>query len=188
MTSKSECSIFRIGMNYAIILRNMHAEFNPSDIKLIIALGNPGKEYEHAYHNAGFLFIDHLTKEARPFFPALAAPPQKSDVFMNDSGRYVGALMKRHGVVPEELLLAHDDTDLPLGTYKLLFARGSAGHKGVASVIGALGTNAFWRLRIGTRSPREKREAEAFVLKRMPLRARRTLESAFKSFTEQFEG
>ncbi len=174
-------------MNYAIILRNMHAPFNPQGIRLIVGLGNPGNEYEHAYHNAGFLFIDHLAKEGCLSFPALAAPPQKSDVFMNDSGRYVGALVKRHGVTPEELLLAHDDTDLPLGTHKLSFARGSAGHKGVASVIGALGTNEFWRLRVGTRSPREKREAEAFVLKRMPLRARRTLENTFKSFMEQFE-
>ena len=86
---------------------------------------------------------------------------------MNDSGRYVGALMKRHGVVPEELLLAHDDTDLPLGTYKLLFARGSAGHKGVESIIGQLKTKNFRRVRIGIKTPAlEKIPADKFVLQK----------------------
>ena len=122
--------------------------------RLIIGLGNPGKKYEKTYHNAGFLFIDYLTDSQQPNRPI--AKLLKSDVFMNQSGNFVKTAFKKFAVKsgkikPEELLIAHDDSDIELGKYKISFGRSSAGHKGVESIIKGLKTKNFWRLRIGVR-------------------------------------
>ena len=122
--------------------------------RLIIGLGNPGKKYEKTYHNAGFLFIDYLTDSQQPNRPI--AKLLKSDVFMNQSGNFVKTAFKKFSIKsgkikPEELLIAHDDSDIELGKYKISFDRSSAGHKGVESIIKELKTKNFWRLRIGIR-------------------------------------
>ncbi|MDP2598801.1 MAG: aminoacyl-tRNA hydrolase [Candidatus Liptonbacteria bacterium] len=122
------------------------------NIKLIIGLGNPGPKYKDTYHNAGFLFIDNLIKNLRDSrFDIRISNLLRSNVFMNESGGFVKKMLKKSGAKPEELLVAQDDSDLYIGEYKLAFDRGSAGHKGVQSVIDALGTKKFWRLRLGIR-------------------------------------
>ncbi len=141
-------------------------------IKLIIGLGNPGKEYERTRHNAGFLFIDELehylkTKNLK-FKIALA----KSQSFMNESGRAVAALMKFYHpagdlpkgdkIKPENVLIVHDDIDILWGNFKFSFGRSSAGHKGVESVIKSLKTKNFWRLRIGIQPIRQAQGKPAF--------------------------
>ncbi len=151
---------------------------------MIIGLGNPGDEYKNTYHNAGHLLVDYLETNS-------SIPKQKlikSGVFMNESGSYVAELIKKWKIAkPEEMLVAHDDSDLALGSYKLSFGGGSAGHKGVESVIKSLGTKDFWRLRIGIRPigpiglirPIRRIKAEAFVLKKISRKDRETLEENF---------
>src|SRR3990172_8828107 len=128
------------------------------DIKLIIGLGNPGKEYEKTYHSAGFLFVDYLLKNPSisNFHPpasggGLISKPLKSDVYMNESGKFVKKALQKYQIKPEEILITHDDSDIEIGKYKISFGRGSAGHNGVESIIKALKTKNFWRLRVGIR-------------------------------------
>jgi peptidyl-tRNA hydrolase, PTH1 family len=133
-------------------------------IGIAIGLGNPGPEYADTYHNVGLLFIDYLVSDSRPKSFGLL----KSSTFMNESGRFVKKAIEKYGAKPAEILVAHDESDLPLGTFKLSFNRSSAGHKGAQSVMDALGTREFWRLRIGIR-PQEAGNpvaAEALVGKR----------------------
>lgn len=168
-----------------------------ASVKLILGLGNPGAAYEHTYHNAGALFAMSLRGDRRkpkdmkrkPLFSAMqvgqwtVATPR---VFMNDSGRAARATLADRTVRPEELLVAHDDSDIPLGEFRFAFARGAAGHRGVTSIIAALHTNRFWRLRIGVRHHPGK--AGSFVLRSIPLADRTTLYSvfgaAYKKLTE----
>ncbi|MBI4138243.1 MAG: aminoacyl-tRNA hydrolase, partial [Candidatus Wildermuthbacteria bacterium] len=135
------------------------------DMQIIIGLGNPGKEYQNTRHNAGFMALDAIGKEYN--FPAfrlsqkdgamlsegaigpakvLLAKPQ---TFMNNSGSSVGALSKNYPLKTKNLLLVHDDIDLPLGSMKIASNKGSAGHKGVESIIQNLGTKDFTRIRVG---------------------------------------
>ncbi len=147
------------------------SNFDASNIKLVIGLGNPGQDYANTYHNAGLLFIDYLASNSR--LTTHDPPPKnlkllKSDTYMNESGAYVKKAMKKHGAKPEEVLIAHDESDLALGTFKLSFDRSSAGHKGVQSVMDSLGTKKFWRLRIGTRAASKgNMKAIGFVLKKI---------------------
>ena len=188
------------------------ATLSPKTIKLIIGLGNPGRKYENTYHNAGFLFVDYLQngKWQMANGPLRRSDSEaskwlKSNVYMNESGGFVKKALKQHGAKPEELLVAHDDSDIELGKFKLSFGRGSAGHKGVESTIKVLGTKNFWRLRIGIRPTADKRgpsarinadgisgnrrknprksawlKAEKFVLKKIALRDKKILEETFE--------
>jgi PTH1 family peptidyl-tRNA hydrolase len=163
----------------------MQLNFNPAKIKLIIGLGNPDKHYEDTYHNAGFLFIDYLKTHN-------LQPKLKTNCYMNESGGFVKKALQKQGIKPEELFLIHDDSDLNLGKYKIAFGRGAAGHKGVESVIKALKTKDFWRLRIGIRpiGPTgpiglirrigRRKKAGDFVLKKISPRNRETLEKLFE--------
>ena len=131
--------------------------FSGNNIKFVVGLGNPGPEYANTYHSVGFLFLDFLTKNLLSSkLEARNSKLLKSNVFMNESGLYVKKIMKKYGAKPLEILIAHDDSDLPIGAFKLSFNRSSAGHKGAQSVIDALGTKEFWRLRIGVRPQETK--------------------------------
>ena len=137
--------------------------------KIVIGLGNPGKEYEKTCHNAGFLFIQYLMdkKPANSEFRIQNSELLKSDVYMNESGKFVAKIMRKTGVKPQEILIVHDDSDIELGKYKLSFGHGSAGHKGAESIIKSLGAKNFWRLRIGIRKKATRKKAEKFVLKKI---------------------
>lgn len=87
---------------------------------------------------------------------------------MNESGRFVVNMVRKYNIKPEKILIVHDDSDIESGKYKFSFGRGSAGHKGVESVINALKTKNFWRLRIGIRPKKVlRKKAEEFVLKKI---------------------
>jgi peptidyl-tRNA hydrolase, PTH1 family len=140
-------------------------------IRLIAGLGNPGSEYEQTRHNAGFWLVDNLAngmgsrglvREAR--FNALAAKTTiagqevwllEPQTFMNRSGQSVGALARFYKIAPDEVLVAHDELDLAPGIAKLKKGGSSGGHNGLKDITAALGTQDYWRLRIGIGHPRE---------------------------------
>lgn len=152
-------------------------------MKLIIGLGNPGKQYEHTRHNAGFLALDYFMADGGWRMADLQNNFQsriletsitgqkiifaKPQTFMNESGRAVLEFANFYKLDPEtDLLIIHDDCDLPLGAVKPALDSTSAGHKGVQSIIDLLRTQKFHRLRIGveTRDSRLDLPTEAFVL------------------------
>jgi len=107
---------------------------------------------------------------------------------MNESGGFVKKMLRKKGVRPEALLVIHDDSDLNLGSFKLSFGRGSAGHKGAESVIRTLGTKDFWRLRIGIRPiVGRRKKAGEFVLKKISAKDKKTLESVFAEIIPQVQ-
>jgi len=148
-------------------------------IRLIVGLGNPGREYETTRHNVGFRWVDELARlqnlgfknEAK--FHGLAARGQlhgqemlllKPQTFMNASGRAVGALAQFYKIAPAEILVVHDDLDLPPGVARLKLGGGHGGHNGLKDIIAHLGTRDFWRLRLGIGHPGERAEVVNFVL------------------------
>jgi len=153
--------------------------FIMSEIKLIVGLGNPGREYEATRHNAGFWWVDRLAGQQRLDFRAenkfhgLAARGQvhghevfllKPQTFMNVSGRAVGALAQFYKIEPHQVLVVHDELDLPPGSAKLKLGGGHGGHNGLKDIIAHLGTRDFWRLRIGIGHPGERSEVSSYVL------------------------
>jgi len=129
-------------------------------MRLIIGLGNPGERYKGTRHNLGFWVVDRLRKDITDpevvFF--------KNTNFINDSGVDIRKTIDRLKVQLEDVLVIHDDFDLRLGQFKLQFGRSDAGHKGVRSVIAELGSQGFWRLRVGIGHPPERVEANGYVL------------------------
>ncbi|HEV7617101.1 MAG TPA: aminoacyl-tRNA hydrolase [Burkholderiaceae bacterium] len=139
-------------------------------IRLIVGLGNPGPEYEQTRHNAGFWLVDRLavshargalSRESR--YNALVAKTViagqetwllEPQTYMNRSGQSVGALARFYKIAPDEILVVHDELDLPPGTAKIKKGGSSGGHNGLKDVTAALGTQDYWRLRIGIGHPR----------------------------------
>jgi len=114
---------------------------------LFVGLGNPGPEYKNSRHNIGARLVDELEASLGELNKGVVlAKPQ---TYMNESGKEVKLLIKRHMLNASNLIVIHDDLDLPLGTIKIVKNRGAAGHKGVESIIKELGTKNFIRLRIG---------------------------------------
>ncbi len=145
-------------------------------IRLIVGLGNPGPEYESTRHNAGFWLVDslaaphRLAREAR--YNALAAKTSiagqevwllEPQTFMNRSGQSVGGLARFFKIAADEILVAHDELDLPPGTAKIKKGGSSGGHNGLKDITAALGTQDYWRLRIGIGHPRELQSQQPVV-------------------------
>jgi len=145
---------------------------------LIVGLGNPGEKYKNTRHNVGFRVVDELKKDlnladfdfdkkSNSFFSKNSGLLLvKPDTYMNLSGQAVNSLNSYYKIKEEDKIIVHDDIDLPIGQIKISKDRGSAGHKGVESVIKNLGTKNFIRIRIGIKpkSGRPKK-TEDFVLK-----------------------
>jgi peptidyl-tRNA hydrolase, PTH1 family len=145
---------------------------------LITGLGNPGREYRETRHNIGFMLVDQLAQRLGVSFSRLESKAlvtkgeyqgrrlvlAKPQTFMNLSGSAVGSLMRFYKVPLSNLLVAYDDVDLPLGTIRLRAEGGSAGQKGMASIIERLGTQDFPRLRLGIGRPPGRMDAAAYVL------------------------
>lgn len=153
--------------------------FIMSEMRLIVGLGNPGREYEATRHNAGFWWVDEFARaHASGFrtegkFHGELARAQvngrelfllKPLTFMNVSGRAVGAVAQFYRIEPAQMLVAHDELDLPPGSVKLKFGGGHGGHNGLKDIIAHLGTRDFWRLRIGVGHPGERAEVVNYVL------------------------
>lgn len=136
-------------------------------IRLIVGLGNPGAEYEQTRHNAGFWLLDQLARgelKRETRFQALAAKTRiagnevwllEPQTFMNRSGQSVGALARFYKINPDEVLVVHDELDLPPGAAKIKKGGSSGGHNGLKDITAALGTQDYWRLRLGIGHPRE---------------------------------
>lgn len=151
-------------------------------MKLIIGLGNPGKKYEKTRHNLGFAVLDALLQELTPVEKTAWKEDKKSNsliakirdfilvkpqTLMNNSGDVVKKLNTEYQILNTELWIVHDDLDLPLGKIKIRKGGGSAGHKGVDSIIKELGTTDFVRFRLGIDHPgpgSSDKEVEGYVL------------------------
>lgn len=148
-------------------------------IRLIVGLGNPGREHEAQRHNAGFWWVDELARlhnagfKADSKFHGLIAKASlhghevfllKPQTYMNVSGRSVGAVAQFYKIQPAQVLVVHDELDLPPGSAKLKLGGGPGGHNGLKDIIAHLGTRDFWRLRIGIGHPGDRAEVVNFVL------------------------
>jgi PTH1 family peptidyl-tRNA hydrolase len=162
-------------------------------IKLFVGLGNPGPEYEATRHNAGFWWIDALARDlklnlsperayhglvARTTFggkPVWLLEPQ---TFMNLSGKSVAALARFFKIEPNEILVVHDELDVVPGQAKLKLGGSHAGHNGLRDIHAQLGTDAYWRLRLGIGHPGVKSEVVSWVLKKPLKEQRESIEDA----------
>ncbi len=148
-------------------------------IKLIAGLGNPGAEYESMRHNAGFWWVDELARlhgasfRNETKFHGLATRMNshgqevfllKPQTFMNVSGSAVAALALFYKILPDQILVVHDELDLPPGAARLKQGGGHGGHNGLKDIIAHLGSKDFWRLRIGIGHPGERAEVVNYVL------------------------
>lgn len=147
-------------------------------MKLVVGLGNPGRKFAKTRHNTGHLFITYVAKKKE--IKTLPAKFLKTSVFMNDSGKEIKKLTITHNLSPNNLLVTHDDMDLPLSKLKLQFGRSAAGHKGVQSIIDALGTKDFWRLRLGIGAPPEEVTGEDYVLEKFSREGLKILKNALE--------
>jgi len=147
-------------------------------MRLVVGLGNPGREYEATRHNAGFWWVENLADAQRvrlqpepKFFGRvgrLASGPYDAwlllpETFVNASGRAVQALATFYKIEPDEILIVHDELDLEPGTARLKQGGGVAGHNGLKDIAARLGPD-FWRLRIGVGHPGERAEVINYVL------------------------
>jgi PTH1 family peptidyl-tRNA hydrolase len=148
-------------------------------VKLIVGLGNPGVEYQFTPHNLGFLAIDRIANEfgadvrnrqaraltARAVIGSETVLLAKPETFMNLSGISVRELVSEHEVRPEEdLIVIQDELDFPLGTLRLQRRRSSAGHNGIESIINALGTQDFLRIRMGVAPDHKIEDGMSYLL------------------------
>ena len=148
-------------------------------LRLIVGLGNPGAQYELTRHNAGFWFVDALAdKFAGRFameskFKGYAAKAQidgqavwllKPETYMNRSGDAVRALKEFYKIALDEILVVHDELDLPPGTARLKKGGGHGGHNGLRSIIANCGGAEFFRLRVGIGHPGDRNQVSNFVL------------------------
>ena len=151
-------------------------------MKLIVGLGNPGPDYEFTQHNVGFRVIDRLAEDLRVGFrnrhsKALTAAAQvgqepvilaKPETYMNLSGLAVRGLLEKLELKPEaDLIVIQDELDFPFGTMRIQRARSSAGHNGIESIIDALGTKDFLRVRIGVGPEHKPRDGKEYLLSPM---------------------
>ena len=159
-------------------------------IRLIVGLGNPGPEYEATRHNAGFWWLEAAARQLgvpmvfdRHHHGLLArvnrAAPAPGPVwllqpmtFMNLSGKSVGPLAHFYKIAPAEILVVHDELDLPPGQMKLKQGGGAAGHNGLKDILEQLGSPDFWRLRIGIGHPGDRAEVSNWVLQKPRLEDR----------------
>lgn len=150
-------------------------------IKLFVGLGNPGAEYEATRHNAGFWWIDALSRElkaplaldknyhgqlARLSLNGQTVWLLKPLTFMNLSGKSVAALARFFKIAPEEILVAHDELDIAPGQVKLKFGGSHAGHNGLRDIHAQIASPDYWRLRLGVGHPGVKAEVINWVLKK----------------------
>lgn len=142
-------------------------------MKIIVGLGNIGKEYEETRHNVGFMVADELAdrlgmkgdwrKDREAEFIEFRVPEKvvliKPTTYMNLSGRSVGAWASFYNVDPEDIIIIHDDMDLPTGKLRIRKKGSGGGHRGIKSIIQHLGTNVFTRIRVGIGHPAHEEQA-----------------------------
>lgn len=173
-------------------------------MKLIIGLGNPGKKFEKTRHNLGFLVLDAIKKKwnfkkfkkSRKFLAEISKGKfnkeeiilAKPQTFMNNSGKATKLLIENCRLQIENLWVIHDDLDIPLGKIKISFGHGSAGHRGVQSIIDELGTKNFFRFRAGIK-PGSKLQSriENFVLEKFSKKEEKKFKKGIKKTCQAIE-
>ena len=176
-------------MRVFLFTDNYMSTINVNGIKLLVGLGNPGEKYANTRHNAGFWWVDQLVAgtssrlalEAK--FHGVAGKlncaslnPNSLDLgaeiwllkpttFMNASGKSVAAVANYYKILPEQIMVIHDELDLAPGNVKLKKGGGHGGHNGLKDIAAALGTKEFWRLRLGIGHPGDRNEVINYVLK-----------------------
>ncbi len=164
-------------------------------IRLLVGLGNPGAEYEATRHNAGFWFVDEVARALkvtlvpeRSYF-GLAARASTAGgpvwllepmTYMNASGKSVAALARFFKIAPDEILVAHDELDLPPGQVKMKLGGSHAGHNGLKDIHAQLGSADYWRLRLGIGHPGVKAEVVNYVLKKPSAEHREAIDKSIE--------
>lgn len=162
----------------------------------IFGLGNPGKEYVYTRHNVGYLFLsafaqklgcefnkkqcNSITCYSKEYELILVKPL----TFMNMSGVAVKSTIKKYNIEPKNLVVVHDDMDLPFGKVKFQYNRSSAGHKGIESIIEQIKTKEFYRIRIGIGKPKFSNQTIDYVLSELNAQELQTLNKLFKNVSE----
>lgn len=164
-------------------------------IRLFVGLGNPGAEYEATRHNAGFWWVDALAHKvgvrlvperayqglvARANLPGGPVWLLEPMTFMNRSGASVAPLARFFKIEPKQILVIHDELDIQPGLAKLKFGGSAAGHNGLKDIHGLLGTQDFWRLRLGIGHPGVKAEVVNYVLKKPSPDQREAIEKSIE--------
>jgi PTH1 family peptidyl-tRNA hydrolase len=162
-------------------------------IRLVVGLGNPGKEYERTRHNAGFWLLERFASangialRKDPKFQALLGRHEASGAwllepqsFMNASGRAVQMLAGFFKIKPEEILVVHDELDFPPGVAKMKQGGGIAGHNGLKDISQRLASHEYWRLRIGVGKPPAGQEGADYVLQKPPSEERSAIDAAIE--------
>ena len=167
------------GQPRAAVPHELVAGATDDSVKLIVGLGNPGIEYQFTPHNLGFLAIDRIAgnlgvdvrnRQCRALTARAVIADQtvllaKPETFMNLSGASVRELLREYEAAPEsDLIVIQDELDFPLGTLRIHTRRSSAGHNGIESIIGALGTQDFLRIRIGVAPERKVGDGVEYLL------------------------
>ena len=186
-------------------LSSKRAEPITGDVFLIVGLGNPGREYAHSRHNVGFWCLNRLARRHGIAFSSrgrLAAVGEgrlaerrvilaKPRTFVNQSGRAVSPLLQRFRLSPQQLLVVYDDLDLPLGRVRLRPSGSHGGHRGMRSIVEAIGSQDFPRIRIGIGRPKvageptwEPEAVVDYVLSPMTAEERRILDEAAATAAE----
>ena len=171
-------------------------------IKLFVGLDNPGSQYAGTRHNAGFWWIDAVARQlgatlapersqqallARKSVHGQAIWLMEPQTFMNLSGRPVAALARFYKIAPQEILVAHDELDLPPGQAKLKLGGGHAGHNGLRDIHAQLGSGDYWRLRLGIGHPGDKSQVIGWVLGHPPAEDRTLIETTVARAAQAFD-
>ena len=171
-------------------------------IRLIVGLGNPGDKYSDTRHNAGFWLIDALAaryttplRQENKFFGRMAKLSLQGNdcwlleptTFMNRSGQATRALARFYRLAPEQILVVHDELDLPTGTVRLKKGGGHGGHNGLRDIISMLGSRDFYRLRLGIGHPGHRDQVTNYVLSKPSASDRQNIEQAIDTSVENLE-
>lgn len=155
-------------------------------MNILVGLGNPGRKYELNRHNVGYLFVDFvdnklIKKNNLDFL--------KTGIYMNTSGNFVSELIKKRKLELRNLFIVHDDLDIPLGEFKMQFAKGPKVHNGIGSIETELGSKDFWRIRIGVdaRDSANREEGEAYVLQDFSENELQILKKVFSTILDRLK-
>ena len=171
-----------------------------NQIKLFVGLGNPGEKYSDTRHNAGFWWIDLVSHQCNiklqnsdKFFSSIGKSSNadeiyfaKPNTYMNDSGKALSAIAKFYKINPDEILVIHDDLDIEVGQAKLKFGGSHGGHNGLKSILASIGSQDFWRLKIGIGHPGEKHLVVDYVLKNPSSKERNLIDESLETSSQLF--
>ncbi|MBP7875459.1 aminoacyl-tRNA hydrolase [Candidatus Woesebacteria bacterium] len=176
-------------------------------MKIVVGLGNPGKEYERSRHNAGFMVVDQVAQRLgcqfnleKDYFAEIAKTADftliKPQTFMNDSGRALRAWLQFYKKIDQsgeypELAVIYDDLDIPFGSWKWQFGTGPKAHNGVQSISTHLGSDQFWHGRVGTENRENHRSSipsDAYVLTPFTSEEQPTVEQVISASVDRLLG